>query len=299
MADLAPHRARPGVGRVAGLRAGQLRRRRRSSSALGRSRTRLGGLASAVGRPCSSAMPAISAGSPRAVASDPAGSAIGLDAGQCGERPAPSPGRAMPGGAWSNGASLASGRVGRGRWRWRRWCRRPARPSPRRRRRRPRSGGLTLNTGSHEAHLGVGRAVRWCGVASARDRRRPPALASAHQRRPSRPWTCAGSGCVAPVRRARAMSQAHHQLLGRRAAGRRCRAGDDHSPSCMWPPAARALVLAVLGQDDGPGRPLAYSMARRISRSSCTPLPSSVNSRTPRAAISAMGDGPRPRAARR
>ena len=38
-----------------------------------------------------------------------------------------------------------------------------------------------------------------------------------------------------------------------------------------------------------PPRPLAYSSARRISRLSCTPLPSSVKIRTPSAAISAIG----------
>ena len=38
----------------------------------------------------------------------------------------------------------------------------------------------------------------------------------------------------------------------------------DHSPSCMWPPVGEGLVLAVLGQGDGPGRPLAYSRARRM-----------------------------------
>ena len=61
----------------------------------------------------------------------------------------------------------------------------------------------------------------------------------------------------------------------------------DHSPSCMWPPAARASSSQCWARVTP--RAEAYSRARRISRASCTPAPSSVNSRTPRAAISASG----------
>ena len=61
----------------------------------------------------------------------------------------------------------------------------------------------------------------------------------------------------------------------------------DHSPSCMWPPAASDSSSQCCASVTP--RPDAYSSARRMSRLSCTPLPSSVNMRTPSAAISAIG----------
>ncbi len=61
----------------------------------------------------------------------------------------------------------------------------------------------------------------------------------------------------------------------------------DHSPSCMCPPAASAESSQCCARRTP--RPLAYSMARRMRRLSCTPVPSSVKMRTPSAAISAIG----------
>ena len=67
----------------------------------------------------------------------------------------------------------------------------------------------------------------------------------------------------------------------------------DHSPSCMWPPLASAASsqcwASVTSSAD------AYSSARRMRRASCTPAPSSVNRRTPSAAISASGASSLPR----
>ena len=62
----------------------------------------------------------------------------------------------------------------------------------------------------------------------------------------------------------------------------------DHSPSCMWPPPQSAASSQCWASTTAES-PTAYSMARRISRLSCTPEPSSVKSRTPRSAISAIG----------
>ena len=86
-----------------------------------------------------------------------------------------------------------------------------------------------------------------------------------------------------------------HQLLGdRRPAGQAELA------------AAAALVhhrpLGERGPPRSAGRatmssPSEYSIARRISSGSCTPLPSSVKSRTPAAASSANGASASPRAA--
>ena len=66
----------------------------------------------------------------------------------------------------------------------------------------------------------------------------------------------------------------------------------DHSPFVHVAAAGQRGVLAVLGQGDAEAD--AYSRARRMSRPSCTPVPSSVNRRTPRAAISAIGRAARP-----
>ena len=53
----------------------------------------------------------------------------------------------------------------------------------------------------------------------------------------------------------------------------------DHSPSCMWPPAASVSSSQCCAKITP--RSAAYSSARRMSAASCTPRPSSVNSRTP------------------
>ena len=60
-----------------------------------------------------------------------------------------------------------------------------------------------------------------------------------------------------------------------------------HSPSCMQVPRESSLTSQCWARVTPRSRP--YSMARRMSRSSWTPRPSSVKSRTPSAAISAMG----------
>ncbi len=54
----------------------------------------------------------------------------------------------------------------------------------------------------------------------------------------------------------------------------------DHSPSCMQPPPARRSIsqccASTIGRPTRADTPTLYSMARRMSRSSCTPAPSSV-----------------------
>ena len=61
----------------------------------------------------------------------------------------------------------------------------------------------------------------------------------------------------------------------------------DHAPSCMTPrPASAASSQCWASVTPSPP---AYSKARRISCGSSTPTPSSVNIRTPSAAISAIG----------
>ncbi len=68
---------------------------------------------------------------------------------------------------------------------------------------------------------------------------------------------------------------------------------DDHSPSCMCPPAASDASSQCWARVTP--RADAYSSARRISRPSCTPAPSSVNRRTPSSAISAIAASSTPR----
>ncbi len=62
---------------------------------------------------------------------------------------------------------------------------------------------------------------------------------------------------------------------------------DETKPSCMHVPCDNEVTSQCWARMTP--SPPAYSSARRISASSCTPLPSSVNSETPRAAISAIG----------
>jgi hypothetical protein len=61
----------------------------------------------------------------------------------------------------------------------------------------------------------------------------------------------------------------------------------DTAPSFMAPPAASTSSSQCWASVTP--RPRAYSSARRMSRPSCTPVPSSVKNRTPSAASSAMG----------
>ena len=71
-----------------------------------------------------------------------------------------------------------------------------------------------------------------------------------------------------------------HHLLGERGLSRD---SEPARPGALVhvPARGEVLVLAVLGQDDAEAD--AYSSARRIKPASCTPRPSSVNSRTPSA----------------
>ena len=98
-------------------------------------------------------------------------------------------------------------------------------------------------------------------------------------------WKCTR----VPVRRARARSRitmSSSASAGWPGMPRR----DDHSPSCMWPPAASTGSSQCWARITPlPGRPLAYSMARRMRRASATPAPSSVKNRTPSSAISPIG----------
>ena len=61
----------------------------------------------------------------------------------------------------------------------------------------------------------------------------------------------------------------------------------DHSPSCMWPPRASASSSQCCARVTS--KPRAYSRARRMTATSCTPVPSSVKRRTPNEASSPMG----------
>ncbi len=105
---------------------------------------------------------------------------------------------------------------------------------------------------------------------------------------PTPPSTCAACGSerrsCGPGR-----CRARPSPPRRRGAGRRCPGGPTTPPR-----ACGRRRPATRSRSAGPappscGSPTAYSIARRISRSSCTPVPSSVKSRTPRSAISAIG----------
>jgi hypothetical protein len=61
----------------------------------------------------------------------------------------------------------------------------------------------------------------------------------------------------------------------------------DHSPSCMHVPSDNAVTSQCCASVMP--RPVPYSIARRMRRSSCTPVPSSVKIRTPSSAISPIG----------
>ena len=191
----------------------------------------------------------------------------------------------IPGGAESKGFSLSS-------WVWGAWSVATASRVPSIRPARTastsdcsRSGGFTLNTASKAATSASVR-VRWCGATSA-VARTPSALArrmSSTEPAVLMCWKCTR----APVRRASARSRA--TMSSSAAAGmpgmpRRL----DQAPSCMWPPSARASTSQCWARTTSWASPVAYSMARRIRRSSCTPLPSSVKRRTPRSASSAIG----------
>ena len=90
----------------------------------------------------------------------------------------------------------------------------------------------------------------------------------------------------APVARARARSRA--TMTSSAAAGiPGIPSRLDHAPSCMAPSPARVASSQCWARVTP--RPVAYSRARRMSPADCTPLPSSVNRRTPRSASSAIG----------
>ena len=94
----------------------------------------------------------------------------------------------IPGGASSNGRSfcLRPG-AARGRWRWRRWCRRRARALIAATSASVRSGGCTLNTGSKRRAALVGeREVVRRGLGGDRRGRAPSPRARARPRRRSR-----------------------------------------------------------------------------------------------------------------
>ena len=74
----------------------------------------------------------------------------------------------------------------------------------------------------------------------------------------------------------------------------------DQAPSCMDPPAlssatSQCWASTIRRPPARWSRPPAYSRARRMTRASCTPSPSSVNMRTPRRTNSAMGASSEPR----
>jgi hypothetical protein len=127
-------------------------------------------------------------------------------------------------------------------------------------------------------------SVKWCVVAS-QVTAMPPAFAArtmATDPSVDRCW----KWTRAPVRRARAMSRitiSSSASAGWPAMPSRL----DHSPSCMWPPPAMASSSQCWASTTS--RAEAYSMARRMRRVSCTPVPSSVKNRTPILASSAMG----------
>ena len=102
-------------------------------------------------------------------------------------------------------------------------------------------------------------------------------------------WRGAGSAPELPVRRASARSRM--TISSSASAGwPGMPSRDDHSPSCMWPPAESTGSSQCWASTTAlPGRPPAYSRARRIRRASATPAPSSVKNRTPSSAISASG----------
>ena len=87
-------------------------------------------------------------------------------------------------------------------------------------------------------------------------------------------WKCTGT----PVRRLRATSRI--TMISSASAGiPGIPSREDHSPSCMCPPSASESTSQCCARRTS--RSEAYSRARRMIPSSCTPLPSSVKSRTP------------------
>ena len=111
----------------------------------GRSRTRLAGRPASIGPPWRSPTPAMAAGCHDSRASTCSiGRSSSVRASASAVSSPSIPGRRLV----ERAAPSAAGRGGRGRWRWRRSCRRPARPAPPPTSAAVRSGGFTLNTGS-------------------------------------------------------------------------------------------------------------------------------------------------------
>ena len=184
-------------------------------------------------------------------------------------------------------------RAVRGRWRWRRSCRRRARPVRRRRRRAVRSGGLTLNVGVVAGEQFVGEAEvvrrRLGGDGQA------VGLGRAGRARRCRPSTGAGSG-PGPGR-ARTSSMSRWTISSSAIDGQPGRPSRlQHSPSCITAPSVSRATSQCWASTMS--RPSEYSNARRMSSGSCTPLPSSVKIRTPTAASSAKRGELRRRGAR-
>ena len=146
-----------------------------------------------------------------------------------------------------------------------------------------RNGGFTLYTGSYPASASS-VSVKWCGQASAVTGR-PSALAartSSTLRAVERWSRCSRQ----PVMRHSSMSRntiSSSAIDGQPGRPRR----EQHEPSCITAPCVSRLTSQCWARVTP--SPLAYSIARRITSGSCTPLPSSVNSRTPAPASSAIG----------
>ena len=253
VADPAPQRASRREGRVAAP-AGQPRRVDRPARASGRRRTDVGRAPDVERAPLAPSR-GESAGARRGDRRRRHGQPARAT---CLDRRAPPSERAepttpsavsrpsMPGGRLVEGQRpWPRAGAGRGRWRSRRSSRRraPARSAATSVRGAQRRVDLEHRVVAGDRGVGEGEVV---GVTSAVTGR-PSALAAAHQRD--------------RAARSRGAGSASARRSGGRARGRgppsppRPRPGCpaspsrlDHAPSCMWPPAASARVLAVLGQ---------------------------------------------------
>ena len=150
----------------------------------------------------------------------------------------------------------------RGRWRWRRSCRRRARALIASTSASVRSGGCTLNTGSKRAqHASV--SVKWCGAASAVDRQ-AARLRRAHELDGARGRQC--RKCTRRAGELGAGSRSRATIAVSAAAGRPGMPRRlDHAPSCMCPPRGERGVLGVL-RDDRARAATPRTRARAASR---------------------------------
>ena len=254
-----PGSVAPGVGRVAAL-ARQLGRRRPSTCAAGSNTVRFAG---SPGRD-RAAVAVASRPAMRAGCHDSSATHLAAGRGRArrvAQRPSAVSSPSMPGRRLLERLLLGLRRVrARGRWRWRRSCRRPGRRLSAATSASVRSGGFILYTGSKPAQQLVGE--REVVRRSLGGHRQALGLGRAHQLDAAAPSTGAARG-PATGERGRA------RCRGPRSAPRRRRPARDAEARPARPlvhdgALGEARDLAVLGEHRRRG-PCAYSSARRIT----------------------------------